>query len=306
MRVFVTGGTGAIGGYAVPTLVRAGHTVTALARTPDKAATLAAQGATPVSVSLFDSSALAAAFAGHDAVINLATAMPSTARFMLRRAWRATERVRTEGAAAVVEAARAAGVEQMVQESVAMLYRDHGPDWIDEDAPVDRYPAAVGNHAAEASAQRFAAAGGTAIVLRFGLFYGPGARHSEEMFAQARRRIGLVLGPPESYLSSIHLADAATAVLAALQAPAGTYNIVDDEPLTKRGYADALARAAGTTTWIRMPGRAGLVFGNRLTSLTRSLRVSNARFRAATGWAPRYPSARDGWLATALELGRAA
>jgi nucleoside-diphosphate-sugar epimerase len=85
-------------------------------------------------------------------------------------------------------------------------------------------------------------------------------------------------------------------------APAGTFNIVDDEPLTKREYADALARAAGKAMWLRGPGRAALVFGDRLTSLTRSLRVSNARFRSATGWAPRYPSVREGWIATATAL----
>jgi hypothetical protein len=54
--------------------------------------------------------------------------------------------------------------------------------------------------------------------------------------------------------------------------------------------------------WLRGPGRAASVFGDRLTSLTRSLRVSNARFRAATGWAPRYPNPREGWIATAEAL----
>lgn len=95
---------------------------------------------------------------------------------------------------------------------------------------------------------------------------------------------------------------AATAVVAALQAPEGTYNVVDDEPLTKRGYADALTDAVQTMPWVRLPGRAGLAFGDRLTSLTRSLRVSNARFRNVSGWAPVYPNAREGWLATAAEL----
>jgi nucleoside-diphosphate-sugar epimerase len=108
-----------------------------------------------------------------------------------------------------------------------------------------------------------------------------------------------VLGAPDSYVSSIHMTDAAAAVVAALDAPAGTFNVVDDEPLTKRDYAAALAAAAGKATWVRGPGRAALLFGDRLTSLTRSLRVSNARLRAATGWAPRYPSAREGWIATA-------
>jgi nucleoside-diphosphate-sugar epimerase len=303
VRVFVTGGTGAIGGHVIPLLVREGHTVTALARTPEKAAVLTAQGATAVPVSLFDRAALTAAFAGHDAVVNLATAIPPTTRFMSVTAPRDNERIRTEGSAAVVDAALAAGVGRVLQESVCMFYRDQGSSWIDEDAPTDRFPMARGNIAAEASARRFREAGGTGIALRLGWFYGPGAAHSEQMFAQARHHVGMVLGRPDGYVSSIHLADAATAVAAALDAPAGTYNIVDDEPLTKRGYADALARAAGTTLWLRGPGRAASVFGDRLTSLTRSLRVGNARFRTATGWTPQFPSAREGWIATAKVLG---
>jgi nucleoside-diphosphate-sugar epimerase len=140
------------------------------------------------------------------------------------------------------------------------------------------------------------------VVLRFGWFYGPGAAHSEQLLALARRRIALVMGRPDGYVSSIHVTDGARAVAAALYAPAGMFNIVDDQPLTKREYAAAMAQAAGTGLWLRVPGRAGLLAGERLTSLTRSLRVSNARFRSATGWAPRYPSARQGWTATAQPL----
>lgn len=92
--------------------------------------------------------------------------------------------------------------------------------------------------------------------------------------------------------------------MAALAVPTGTYNVVDNEPLTKRHYVDALAAAAGKAAWLRVPGRAALLLGNRSTSLTRSLRVSNARFRAASGWTPMYPSAREGWSATAHTLER--
>ncbi|MFG1710190.1 SDR family oxidoreductase [Nonomuraea sp. M3C6] len=94
MRVFVTGGTGAIGGHAVPALLREGHTVTALARTPEKAATLAGQGATPAMVALFDREALASAFAGHDAVVNLATAIPPMSRPALPQRPRGLDRDR--------------------------------------------------------------------------------------------------------------------------------------------------------------------------------------------------------------------
>jgi nucleoside-diphosphate-sugar epimerase len=305
MKVFVTGGTGAIGGHVIPALIDEGHTVSALARTPDKAAALTKQGATPVSVTIFDRSALTAAVAGHDAIANLATAIPPMTQFMRARAWQDNDRIRTEGSAALVDAALAAGVGRVVQESVSMLYPDRGSSWIDEDVPVDEYPLARANIAAEANANRFSASGGTGTVLRFGWFYGPGATHSEQMLAMARRHIGSVLGPPDSYVSSIHVVDAAAAVVAALGAPAGTFNVVDDEPLTKREYATAVAAAAGTAMWVRGPGRAAKLFGDRLTSLTRSLRVSNARLRNTTGWEPRYPSAREGWFATARVLERA-
>lgn len=140
------------------------------------------------------------------------------------------------------------------------------------------------------------------VVLRFGWFYGPGATHSEQFLAKARRHVAIMMGPPNGYVSSIHVADAGAAVVAALAVPAGTYNVVDDEPLTKRRYADALSAAAGKKTWLRVPDRAALLLGHRSTSLTRSLCVSNARFRGASGWTPTYPSAHEGWIATAETL----
>jgi nucleoside-diphosphate-sugar epimerase len=203
--------------------------------------------------------------------------------------------VRTEGSAAVVDACLRAGVPTLIQESVAMIYADGADGWINEDHPVDHYPIARGNHAAEASAQRFADAGGCAIVLRFGVFYGHGAAHSEQIVALARRHIGFVPGAGDGYLSSIHVADAAAAVVAALNRQGGTFNVVDDEPVTKRDHARMCAEAVGTRPWVTGPGRLGLLLGDRLTSLTRSLRVSNKRFRTATGWSPRYPSVREGY-----------
>jgi nucleoside-diphosphate-sugar epimerase len=159
-----------------------------------------------------------------------------------------------------------------------MLYPDGGDQWIDESMPPSRYPNAEGNLAAEASAARFSDAGGIGVVLRLGLFYGPGARHSEQFLALARRHVLPVLGHPDSYVSSIHVADGGAAAPFALQVPGGTYNVVDNEPLTKRQYAQALAYAAGKRPWIAGPGQLAAVFGDRLTSLTRSLRVSNRQF----------------------------
>jgi nucleoside-diphosphate-sugar epimerase len=299
MRIFVTGGTGAIGKHAVPALIAAGHTVSALARGDAKARVLHNQGAVPVLVSLFDRPGLAAAFSGHDGVVNLASALPSPQRFMLKSTWAECQRVRTEGSATVVDAALDAGVSRVVQESVVMIYRDGADRWLDEDWPTDHYPIAAGNHAAEANARRFGETGSTPVVLRFGIFYGRGAAHSEQIMAMARRHIGFQAGRPDSYVSSIHLADAANAVVAGLECPGGTYNIVDDEPVTTRANVLAMATAVGARPWIRGPGRLAVLLGDRTTSMTRSLRVSNTRFRRAAGWEPLHPSVREGYRAMA-------
>lgn len=302
MDVFVTGGTGAIGREAVQALVAAGHTVSALARSDEKARWLSEHGAEPVRVSLFDEDALAVAFDGRHAVANLASALPTTGQFVFPWAWRRNHRVRVEGSRAVTNAAITAGVEVLVQESVAMVYPDRAAAWITEDTPADRFPIAEANLAAEDNAARFTAAGRTGVVCRFGWFYGPGATHAEEFFALARRGLCVSMGPDDSYVSSIHVADGGRAVAAALAAPAGIYNVVDDMPLTKRQYADALAHAAGRPARLRLPGRAARLLGDKTLGLRRSLRVSNQRFRDATDWAPQYPSAREGWLATATIL----
>src|SRR5262249_5989026 len=220
-----------IGGHAVPALVRAGHMVTALARTPEKAAQLSKQGATPIMVSIFDRVALTEAFNGHHAVVHVASAIPRTAKFMPTKALADNDRVRKEGSAAIVDAAIAADVERVVQESVSMIYPDRGDAWIDEECEPDNFPMAQGNLAAEANANRFSAAGGAGVVLRFGWFYGPGATHSEEFFAMARRHIAIMMGPPNSYVSSIHVADGGAAVAAALAVPAPTSNTLPHQPL---------------------------------------------------------------------------
>ncbi len=146
-----------------------------------------------------------------------------------------------------------------------MIYHDGTNRWIDEDWPTDRYPRAAGNHAAEANARRFAGIGGIAVVLRFGI-YGHGAAHSEQIMAMARRHIGFQAGRPHSYASSIHLADAADAVVASVKRHGGTYNIVDDEPITTRDNASVLADAVGAQPWLCGPGRLALLLGDRTTS----------------------------------------
>jgi nucleoside-diphosphate-sugar epimerase len=296
MKLFIAGGTGAIGRFAVPALVGAGHEVTAVARSDEKAHGLSAQGAKPVRVSMFDRAALAPLVTGQDAVINIATHIPALRDAARASAWAENDRIRRDGSAALAGAAEAAGVSRYVQESITFPYADRAGAWIDEDAALDVRDAYGTVLDCEDSVRRFTAAGGTGVVLRFAALYGPGAEQVGLLATLARRHVGFLFGRPDGYLSSLHLADAGTAVLAALSAPAGTYNVADDEPVTKARHVEIVAAAVGVRPWVRLPGPLSPLFARGATvGLGRSQRVSNARFRNATGWAPRYPSVAEGW-----------
>lgn len=295
MRVFVTGATGVVGRRVVPMLVERGHRVTAVGRTPEKRAALERQGATAAEVSLFDRDALARALAGHDAAINLATHVPrSVLALMLPWAWRENDRVRRDGSAALAAAALAAGVGRLVQESFAPIYEDRGDEWIDESWPVRAAPYNRTVLDAERSAARVTSAGGAGVVLRFAGFYGPDSRLLHDLARTARRGWSLLPGPPEAYLSSVSHDDAATAAVAALDLPAGIYNVCDDEPLTRGEYASALARAAGAKRVRRLPAWTLRLAGKTGELLARSQRISNRKLRAASAWRPRHASAREG------------
>jgi nucleoside-diphosphate-sugar epimerase len=117
-----------------------------------------------------------------------------------------------------------------------------------------------------------------------------------------RRGWSPVPGPGASFLSSVALDDAATAVVAALAAPAGVYNVVEDEPVRRREYADALAAPLGVSPPRLLPAAAAWALGSLGEMLSRSLRISNRKLRAATGWAPRYPNVHVGWPAVLRAL----
>lgn len=303
MKVFVIGGTGAVGQQAVNALHEAGHDLIVIARSLDKARELESRGIQTSNVSIFDRPALRDSFRGVDAVVNLSSAIPPMSKFMITSAWKDNTKVRTEGAAAISGAATDAGVSRLIQESVCMLYPDGGSEWLDESTPTDRFPMAEANLAAEASTARFSSSGGNGIIMRFGWFYGPGATHSEQFLHMARWHICVQMGRPDTYVSSIFMPDAGAAVAAVLDAPAGIYNVVDDNPLMKRDYADTLGAAVNAKWWFRVPGSAALLLGDRATSLTRSIRASNSKIKNLTRWKPKYPSAREGWVEFARSRG---
>jgi hypothetical protein len=150
---------------------------------------------------------------------------------------------------------------------------------------------------AEGEVARLTAAGGRGIVLRLGSFYGPGSAVSEMMLVAARRGIAPLFGPDAAFQDMLWIDDAAAAVVAALEsgAPAGVSDVVDDEPLTRAELAAALASSVGRRRLWRPPSMiARALAGDAAAFLIASRRVSNRRFKEATGWRPSVPSARLG------------
>jgi len=302
MKILVTGATGVIGRRAVPLFVTHGHQVTAVGRTAEKRAQLERLGAAPIELDLFDERAAARAMAGQDAVVNLATHIPATPGAMMRRrAWRENDRIRREASAALTRAAAAAGVARFIQESFAPMYAAAGDAWIDEHSPVAPAPYNRSSLDAERHTDGFTALGGTGVVLRFAYFLGPDSTLLPDLLRLLKFGWFGMPGRGDAFLSAVTHDDAAVAVVAALRAPAGTYNVVDDEPLRRRDFADALADAfGGKRPWL-MPPILSRIGGSIMALLSRSQRISNRSLREATGWAPAIPSMREGWRRIAAE-----
>jgi hypothetical protein len=152
--------------------------------------------------------------------------------------------------------------------------------------------------AAERETARFSAAGGRGIALRFGMFVAPDSEQSRTMARNARRGVAMSPGVADGFFPAIHADDAAAAVVAALDAPAGTYDVVDDEPMRRRDQRTAIGAAVGRRRLHQMwtPKRVVGPLGD-------SQRVTNQRFRDKTDWAPVYPSAREEWAVTVRDMG---
>jgi nucleoside-diphosphate-sugar epimerase len=300
MKIFVAGATGVLGKRATRLLVGAGHEVTGIARTPEKAEVLRAAGVAPVTVGLFDPPALTAAVAGHEVVANLATHIPDVTKAARSKAWEENDRIRTEGARNLVDAALAANADRYIQESIAFFYEDGASDWRYEDTPLNAPAFASTFQSAEAEAGRFTESGGVGVVLRFSMFYGAGASHTQAQLKAASRGISPFPGPKDAYQTFIHLDDAASAVVSALAAPAGLYNVCEDEPQTRGALAAAVSGALGKRPGRSIPGIVKLG-GSKTEYFGRSVRVSNRKFKDATGWAPAYPSPDLGWKQVVTE-----
>jgi nucleoside-diphosphate-sugar epimerase len=218
-------------------------------------------------------------------------------------AWSENHRLRSELTPMLVDIALQQDIGTFLAESITFIYPDRGADWIDESTPIEAGNPILGSvFDLEHEVERFSAAGRRGVTLRFALFYGPTAESTRAALRYARLRVAMSPGGT-GYQSNVHTDDAGAAVAAALTAPAGTYNIGDDEPLPRPEFAEAFATAFDLGRLRQLPPAVvRLAGGPGTVSVLRSQRVRNSRFKETTGWAPRHPSAREGWKACAAAM----
>jgi nucleoside-diphosphate-sugar epimerase len=305
MRVFVAGGTGVVGRRLVPQLVAAGHQVTATTTSLGKLELLQQLGADAVVMDGLDAVSVgeAVAAAQPDTIVHQMTAI-SVAHagkpdIKHPDRWFATSnRLRTKGTDHLLAAAEATGVSHFVAQSYAGWNGIRRGGWVKtEEDPLDpetgtlmRKGAEVIRHLEDVVLR----AGGA--VLRYGALYGPGA--IDDQVELVRKRQFVLVGAGTGYCSWVHLDDAASAtVLAVEQKARGVFNIVDDEPAPASEWLPYLAECAGAKSPMRVPKwLARLLAGEQVvTMMTEGRGFSNAKAKRELGWELRYPSWRLGF-----------
>jgi nucleoside-diphosphate-sugar epimerase len=305
MRVFLAGGTGAVGRRLIPQLVARGHEVTATTTGAARLSLLTQLGAEAVVMDGLDGVSVgeAVAAARPEAIVHQMTALSAAhaGRPGLKhpdRFFAATNRLRTEGTDHLLAAAQAAGVAHVVAQSAAIWTGGaRAAGWVTEEDQLDPADLPNGRTGAAAIAHledTVVAAGGA--VLRYGPLYGPGA--TDDQVELVRKRKFPLVGGGTGYSSWVHLDDAASATVLALELKArGVFNIVDDEPAAVREWLPYLAECAGARRPMRVPvWLARLLAGDMAVSLmTQSRGFANAKAKRELGWQLRYPSWRQGF-----------
>jgi nucleoside-diphosphate-sugar epimerase len=304
VRVFVAGGTGVIGRRLVPQLVARGHQVTATTASTAKLGLLEQLGADGVVMDGLDAVSVgeAVAAARPDAIVHQMTALSAAhaGKPNLRkpdRFFATTIRLRSEGTDHLLAAAEATGVSHVVAQSFGAFNGIREGGWVKtEEDPVDPGPpsAPEGAEALRHLEDVVVRAGGA--VLRYGGLYGPGATDDQVKFV--RKRLFPLVGGGTGYFSWVHVDDAASAtVLAVEQKATGVFNIVDDEPAPVSEWLPYLAACAGAKSPRRVPRwLARLLAGEMVAGMmTEGRGFSNAKAKRELGWQLRYPSWRQGF-----------
>jgi len=305
MRVFVAGGTGVLGRRLVPQLVARGHQVTATTTSAAKLGLLNQLGADGVVMDGLDAVSVGrvVAAARPDVIVHQMTAISMAHAGKpdmkhMDRWFATTNRLRTEGTDYLLAAAEATGVSRFVAQSYAGWNGVREGGWVKtEEDPLDLLTGTAARPVMEAIRhveEVVVKAGGAA--LRYGGLYGPGA--IDGMVELVRKRQFPLIGGGTGYSSWVHLDDAASAtVLAVEQQARGVFNIVDDEPAPAGEWLPHLAACVGAKPPMRVPKwLARLLAGEAaVTMMTEGRGFSNAKAKRELGWELRYPSWRQGF-----------
>jgi nucleoside-diphosphate-sugar epimerase len=240
-----------------------------------------------------------------EVVIHQLTALP--ARFTdLRKGSPATNRLRRDGTRHLVDAAVAAGARRVIAESIAFLYAPEGPPIATEESPTMTLNGGPTGEllAGTMELERIVlhTDGIEGVVLRYGALYGPGTYYGQDgdFTEQVRKRRMPVVGDGGGLTSFLHVDDAASATVHALDAGApGIYNVTDDAPVAFRELLPEYASLLGAKPPRRVPAwLVRLVAGPAATgALTAGRGASNAKAKAELGWTPAYPTWREGFRA---------
>jgi nucleoside-diphosphate-sugar epimerase len=310
MRVFVAGATGAIGKQLVPRLVAAGHEVHGMTRSESKQGMLDELGAVPVVADALDPDQVAEAVgnARPDVIVHQLTAICAVDMRHFDRDFALTNRLRTEGTDYLLSAGQAVGVRRFVAQGVGgyAAYVRAGGSVKSEEDPLDLTPAREMRETQAAIRHLEQAVLGAewteGIVLRYGVFYGPGTSMApgEEQFELVRKRKFPLVGDSGGVWSFIHIADAAEATVAAIErGHRGVYNVVDDDPAPVAEWLPALAQTLGAKKPMRVPRFIGRLFAGEagVVMMTEVRGSSNAKAKRELAWRPAHPSWRQGFAA---------
>jgi nucleoside-diphosphate-sugar epimerase len=309
MKIFVTGGTGAIGKFLLPLLLDNKHEVVALTRSVIKAAQLEDAGITAVIGDPLDKQKLTAAVraAEPDVIIHQLTSLTGAGNFRkFDQEFALTNRFRTEVTETLLVAARTIGTKRFIAQSFCgWPYAKKGGPVKTEEDPLDPKPPESFTKTLAALRSLEDKIRNTtyleAIALRYGNFYGPGTsigKGGAVLEMVKKRRLPLP-GGGGGIWSFIHVLDAARATVAAITRGApGIYNIVDDEPAKVATWLPVLAKAVDAKPPYKIPHWLGeVLIGKAGMSMMTEIRgCSNAKAKRELNWTPIYPSWRVGFM----------
>jgi len=306
MKVLVAGGTGTIGRRLVPLLLREGHDVAVLGRSEDELGRVNALGAHGHACDVFDADLVERVFVevSPDVVIDQLTSLPASLKpRQLRAVYERNNRVRWDGGGNILSAAKTAGVKRLVLQSAAYWYEPYsGPALKDEEQPLFLdAPEPIGEAVRTMAAveKRGLESGFEVVILRYGMFYGPGTWYSADgdVGQQVAGRRFPLIGDGQGVFSFIHIDDAAAATVKAVTGPAGVYNVVDDRPTRFCEWLPAFASALGAKTPMRVPvWLARMAAGSAMVTWMQTLKgATNARARDHLKWEPRFRSYEEGF-----------